>query len=641
MKTIFSKIFLTAIFTFVFATSVYATEYYISPSGNDSLDGSTAGNAIATFVHAYTIMSPGDTLTLLDGLYDEQLYPPNGLSGSAGNYTTFRAENVGQAVIAPSSEDQLSDVGGATASLFFYSNADSQASYFHIDGLFVKGIGEHSAIDVRGRDFATSAQMTHHIRITRTGAQGSALDRNVVAFGITMSRNILIEDCYSFGPSRKPMQVFGSDNLTLRRIVLRFDWWEGDSYKPGDPRTSMSVYNTTNSILENIIVIDAGKRPAGVNSDKAALSVGGNETPVTDNDSSSNIKYLGSIAYNNLENSVGVNVNGGSGSPNANVEFRDIVIWNSGNYGVNIHANVHGVNLVNITTSHHLSSGIRLNPYPGNGDITDVSISNSVSVDNEGYGFYYRESANQITTFVNNTAARNDRGNDVETEYEPAITHLPTNTPVAGHPRGAIIENRYVDGVLTGDPLWPYPNEDLIKLRMCDPIFLQKLSAIINAKDGTNISYLPGFCATSGTLTEYLWEALGNDCPAGVCDDNRARISEVTPILTPTTNRTPSYVFNASRLGGGTATADWTGSCEGYFPETVDEIKLGTNTVTANPMPVGVYSNCALRVNDGNTFSNTLFIPPFTISNSAPTPSHDILCFPVKTKEGRVTLVCL
>jgi hypothetical protein len=40
-----------------------------------------------------------------------------------------------------------------------------------------------------------------------------------------------------------------------------------------------------------------------------------------------------------------------------------------------------------------------------------------------------------FSVYENNMIIRNAQGSDIEPEYEPTITHIPTNDPVAGHPR--------------------------------------------------------------------------------------------------------------------------------------------------------------------------------------------------------------
>ena len=82
----------------------FAATYYASPTGS----GSTCSNASpCTVTGGLQKMSSGDTLILKDGTYtgtsnmigdyaSPQTWPP---SGSAGAFTTVKAENVGQAII--------------------------------------------------------------------------------------------------------------------------------------------------------------------------------------------------------------------------------------------------------------------------------------------------------------------------------------------------------------------------------------------------------------------------------------------------------------------------------------------------------------------------------------------------------------
>ena len=519
MKKLILKIISLIIFIFVLTTNLNAVEYFISTTGNDSDDGLTEANAIATFTNAYEIMSGGDILTILDGTYNQQIYPPANLSGTESNYTTFRAKNVGEVVIAPQSEADLR--GGladpsSSAPVYVDSNFETQSSYFHFDGIFAKGVGENSTISVRSRDYSELNQMTHHIKITRCGSQGSGVDENTAAFLVAMSKDVLIEDCFSFGFARKPMQVFGSTEITCRRIVLRFDWWEGDDYKPNDPRTTMGCYNVHNSIFENIISFNAGPAPAGSHSDRSGLSASGNETPVTLITGSSNVQYLGCIVFNNTPDGFnGVSANGGSGSAIYDITFKDIVTWGNGYYGLNIHNNADGITLKNITAAYNGGSGIRIDSYPAY-PITNVSVHNVVSINNgrsfwPDYDCYTNNCPNFNSVFScsDNTAVNNDRGDEVEPEYLPTIVCPPTNTSIPGHPRGGIVVNRYVDGVLTDTPLWPWPYEEYIKKYMCDTNFLKQVQNAINTYDGTNITYMPEFAAFDGTLTEYIWQ----DCP--------------------------------------------------------------------------------------------------------------------------------
>ncbi len=100
-------------------------------------------------------------------------------------------------------------------------------------------------------------------------------------------------------------------------------------------------------------------------------------------------------------------------------------------------------------------------------------------------------------------------------------------------------------------------------------------------------------------------------------------ITDVAPIATPSNNTNPTYVFSAVNLNGGLGTADWGGSCDGHFSETVDGVGLGNNSVTATTaFTEGTYTDCTLTVNDGTVNTNTLSIPSFTIDTTAPTLSE-------------------
>ncbi len=97
-------------------------------------------------------------------------------------------------------------------------------------------------------------------------------------------------------------------------------------------------------------------------------------------------------------------------------------------------------------------------------------------------------------------------------------------------------------------------------------------------------------------------------------------IAEVTPISTPTNDNTPTYVFRAVNLDGGLGTADWSGSCDGYFSENSNGVGAGNNSTTATTsMPDGTYSDCTLVVTDSADSSNVLSVSPFTIDTTAPT----------------------
>lgn len=494
----------------IISTPVFGATWYISPTGDDEANGQTDSTPWATLTYAYTQMSGGDTLVFINGTYDMQLFPPVALSGSEGNPTIFRAQNSGYAIIAPSSLDTTYGVSG---SIFVWSNTSrGRMGYFDFEGLFAIGYGEHNAIGVFSMDYADpDTEMTHHINFRECGARGSAKDVNVSApVEIMGSTDILFEDGYAFGYGRKAMEVYGARNVTVRRLVVRHDWWEGDSYLPNDPRVQVTCYNTVYSTFENIIALDAGPHPAVRSPDRAGLVLSGNAADGTSIAGSDHSGYYGCIVLNNQPASGyfnGIEINGGSGDPATNLTVQDVVIIDSSGYGLNVHDNVDGVTISYVSSISNGLIGFRENPSPSY-SINNVTYSYLVSKDNTSYGFY-----NLTPT---NSSATGNSDADVEAARMPTISWVPTNTPAESYERGADVTKRYVDGTKTSTDLWPWPNEDIIKSRMCDETFLADVETTIETYDSSSITYNPGLCASGKTLTTYIWEYLGNEIPSDV-----------------------------------------------------------------------------------------------------------------------------
>jgi len=524
----------------LFSQNLNANNFYISVDGSDNNSGKTEAQAWKSFENSYTIMQGGDTLTILDGTYNQELHPPASLSGNENYYTLFRAKNPGNVILSPSKigDDEFEGV------IYVYSSTSRGiTSYIHFDGLFAKGVGENSAISIASMDFATEEQMTHHITITRCGCMGSALGTNTDAFDIGGVRDVLVEDCFAFGFGRKAMQLYGAKRITVRRMIVRYDWWQGNKYKPSDPRVNLSTYNTIGATLENIIAMDAGPHPASTSPDRAGLVVSGNQGGGTAIDGSRDVSYLGCIVFNNNIYAEGLNgfeVNGGTGSPVKNLLFKDIVIHGA-SAGFNIHDNVDSIQVENLTVTHNTHIGLRINPYPSY-SISNVKVNNVVAPDNRYEGIYWNEAMTHIEP-KNCTAVRNGEGDDLEPDYEPQIKYLPINTPIEGYERGGIIMNKYVDAVLTNKPLWPWSYEKVIKKYMCKEEYLQEIEDSINVYEGTNNEYIPGLCQTDSSITGYIWSYLGNPCPDTICN-NTLETSERFPYRTKSIELFPNPSHN-------------------------------------------------------------------------------------------------
>src|SRR4030067_3797103 len=80
------------VFFFIFFSStLLATDYYVSPAGNNNTGNGTIGNPWQTIEFAINNIYPGDILYLRGGVYNEQVNSVR--SGTANAYITISAYN--------------------------------------------------------------------------------------------------------------------------------------------------------------------------------------------------------------------------------------------------------------------------------------------------------------------------------------------------------------------------------------------------------------------------------------------------------------------------------------------------------------------------------------------------------------------
>jgi hypothetical protein len=175
--------------------------------------------------------------------------------------------------------------------------------------------------------------------------------------------------------------------------------------------------------------------------------------------------------------------------------------------------------------------------YQGGGTGNDADWQHNLILDNWGSGIREGNTAgthnnnawnNCINIGTYQCANYGSLGTDPGISQDPKIAYLPdASRTTDGNPPpvdsggkgdgqliGAQIINKYHDGQETSEPLWPFPNEQWIKEDMCDPTLSRE-----------NTDPTRGFCASGNglyggpiTLTSYIWEYLGNPCPADICD---------------------------------------------------------------------------------------------------------------------------
>ena len=496
-----------------------AANYYISPNGNDTTGTGTSENPWATFEKAFKPgnggLQGGDTLIIKDGIYTQavgyynenakwNMYSPP--SGSPDVYTIIKAENDGKAIL----RDTYIWLGGALS-----GTIAGGSSYIQIEGLKL----------LRSR---INMNNSHHIKILRIGLKNPSLINTRYGGGINIScgsHHNLLEDVWVVGTFRYGISVFESYNNILRRVVARFD---GNSER--EPKAGLNFYGETpngtgcqgsfitgshDNICQNCVMLDYNA--AGISSGSGLA--GGSNTP----HGAKNIKYYGSIALNipatgfglhesslgygnDIINSVAWAVSGcgatfRDGDPTKTILFNQFTAGNTGNGGIC----EFGSTLIDLIATAKNSI------FYNNGKLNN-------GIDINDYNWYYPASLTQGT----NTLTTN-----------PGIQYI-TRTPDSGTgedgvKRGATIEKRYgVDGTLwdesgydqlTNNSLWPWPNEQRIHDDAAEADGFSYPNTDWAGGPYTIVNNPQrGFATVGQTLTRYVWEYLGNPCPADICN---------------------------------------------------------------------------------------------------------------------------
>lgn len=115
--------------------SVHAATDYLATNGADAHSG-TSAKSWATFDHAWSVMRPGDTLLVKDGIYMQSIAPT--VSGTPGNPIIIKAERDGGAII---------DGGGTRPALYIYNKG-----FLTIEGFKFQHCGEQSCASIGGHD---------------------------------------------------------------------------------------------------------------------------------------------------------------------------------------------------------------------------------------------------------------------------------------------------------------------------------------------------------------------------------------------------------------------------------------------------------------------------------------------------------
>jgi hypothetical protein len=401
--------------------------YYASPRGTGDGASSLTPFRMTNF---WAVATPGKTLCLLDGTYQgdaNMISPRPGRSGISGSPITIRALNDGGAVIDGQFQRQPVFLKGNSWWVFEGFDAKSSSAE-------VIAVTSGSANNIFRRIVAWDASIsknTHVISVFEAG-----------------SNNNLFEDVAAFGTGRKVCNSSqGPQGTTFRRVWCR---WEG-SIGSAPKNTMQFSYSASGEICENCLltfnaismpttycVNDIGTYPTC--SGSTAMSGGAINTtdafldiaPTSGTGGCKNVKVHGTLAYTKADDVLGGTTQQFWNISASCVDFKDTMSFispsnasfnNIGGFLLNTGVTTENLTATNITSVR--SSSFR-------------NISDGVTPDRFASGWF-------VTGFSAGTS----------------IGAVPS--PWTATSTGANLCYRYVNGVRTTAPLWPWPMNDRIK----------------------------------------------------------------------------------------------------------------------------------------------------------------------------------
>jgi hypothetical protein len=447
---------------------------FVAPDGSDSAAGTSAA-PFRTLQRGLSALGAGDALVLRDGTYSGAANALTGLpNGTPAGWISVRAEHDGAAILE----------GGL-------SMADDDC-YLRFEGL-------------RFHDSGGRAIRGHHLKFLRNEFRGGCPSGNCVNTGIgtndvDTTADILLEDSWFHGGGgRYNLLIYNASRVTVRRAVIRHDGAWTDT--KGDPEAGLMVYNSQDSDVQNVIVIDSN---LAYHYWEANFYSGKNTSSSTPNQ---NNTWEGCVALHGQ----GSGFTQDTSSSRGNV-IRDCVFWDLAGGGISLggSGDVGDFSIERATIGRSRVTGS--DDFGGIGHwgagapvIRDVIVTNHPCCDFNGV------SASFFDSF----------GNGLTSGGTGAVTYAPTTHGLrhltrieegsalktagsAGGQLGAQIEHRIgAAGTLhgevgwnvdTGEALWPWPHEARLHQEMC-------------VEPGVS----RGFCASS--LTAYVLGYLGNPSP--------------------------------------------------------------------------------------------------------------------------------
>lgn len=454
----------------------FSCTYYASPDGNG--DGSfRAPFKIANF---WSVVKPGDTLCLKDGIYKgaDSMIVPSYINGSQDKPITIKAINEGNVLI---------DGEKTRYAIFLWA-----CNWFILEGMNARN-GAGGAVVMLGA--------TSHTIVRRVVAW-DANDAYTNIFYVNRGDYNLLEDCAGFGIADKTYSTdTNGNNNVFRRCWGR---WEG-SHIVSPKMTYTTAYNSYNNTFENCLATWDGIR---MNDSYVLLSQDGTKPCYLDSSLNSSYpacKNLTSATLNfQVDQASGLlSVDKNFYGKNTNTSLLGCIAYlksdakyptfeaNSFIYGFNLfnikntvyyaYPNVKALSLYTFDSWKQSNSYVPDNypryssvlPTARNGHYYECVKSGKSGLiepswftngSNTTDGTVIWKDAGLVSLNVENVVTISNRSDNI---YEWTKTNY-FNYTYANYPKNVFTSNqadvchRYENGVLTNKPLWPWPMEKRI-----------------------------------------------------------------------------------------------------------------------------------------------------------------------------------
>ena len=496
--------------------SADAATLYVAKTGSDGGNNcATQTTPCQTIAHGIESLAGGDTLIIGDGTYTESI---TGMpSGSASAYTTIRAANDWGVTID----------GSGWADSYKNGINISSAHYVHVRGFHVK-MNQATLTNE-----PVAVPYSDHVKIQRCSGSYAPTSGNPATFDVgPTSSYVLIEECYAFGGGRYQFVVYDSDHVVVRRSVARHDYATNVAVCAG-----FANYDSASTVWQNDIVLDSDTANCKWNDERLYGGFYSENQP--DDSFPDTTQVLEGVIILNVQ---AVYAGDFDLKVTGQRTIHDMVIWDSsggyyGDQGPGLAANISATRMTlgGTTGVYNVNGGqAQGTGFTVVGSSVPNMLTNSILSQNNSFGVA-DYTISDYNAFLGNGANYGGAHQAVpglhdiapDADVTPSLRYLPRIEPasplkVAGQGGGQIgAEIMFMIGAagtlygeaswddVTGIPLWPFPNEDVMKSDMA-------------AYSGPGGQGARGFATGNSldgspqTLTKYIWEYLGHPIPADV-----------------------------------------------------------------------------------------------------------------------------